>query len=60
MLELSWNGKREIVLKNSSKTSARKFLEDDDTVYISGEAQGNGYKIGFGESIGKLLPAIEQ
>ncbi len=58
MLEGSWRGSREIPLANSTETPAmRKFLKDGDTVIMSGFAQGEGYRIGFGEVSGKVLPA---
>lgn len=34
-----------------------KFFEDGDEVTISGFCQGNGYKIGFGNCVSKILPA---
>ncbi|RLN89021.1 hypothetical protein BBJ28_00015250 [Nothophytophthora sp. Chile5] len=55
MLELSWQGSREIALGDSGTT--RKFLQDGDTVAISGFCQGSGYRIGFGPCDGKILPA---
>lgn len=55
MLELSWQGSRDIALGDSGVT--RKFLEDGDTVVITGFCQGNGYRIGFGPCEGKILPA---
>jgi fumarylacetoacetase len=36
---------------------SRTFLEDGDRVTMTGWCQGNGYRIGFGEVTGKLLPA---
>ncbi len=54
MLELSWRGAREVKLKNDK---TRKFLQDGDTVIMSGYAQGQGYRVGFGEVSGKILPA---
>lgn len=57
MLELSWGGKRDVKLENSSSGETRKFLEDGDTVYISGTAHGEGYNIGFGECVGQVIPA---
>lgn len=54
LLELCWKGTREIHLKNGE---IRKFLQDGDTVAMTGWCQGNGYRIGFGEVIGKILPA---
>lgn len=58
MLELSWRGSREIRLNNSTEQPPiRKFLKDGDEVIISGFAQGNGFRIGFGDVTGKILPA---
>jgi len=54
MLELSWKGTREVKLSGGR---TRKFLQDGDNVIMKGFAQGNGYRIGFGEVSGKLLPA---
>lgn len=58
MLELSWNGKQDIQLENANGAT-RKFLEDGDSVIITGEAVGDGYRIGFGECVGKVLPPVE-
>lgn len=54
MLELTWRGENPIKLPNGEE---RKFLHDGDTLTISGYCQGDGYKIGFGEVTGKILPA---
>jgi len=54
MLELAWKGTEPITL-SSGKT--RTFIEDGDRITIRGWSQGNGYRIGFGEVTGKLLPA---
>ena len=35
----------------------RKFLKDGDEVFMSGHCQGNGYRVGFGECRGVVLPA---
>ncbi|MBA2743509.1 MAG: fumarylacetoacetase, partial [Chthoniobacterales bacterium] len=55
MLELTWRGANPIALPNGE---SRKWLEDGDTLAISGWAQGDGYRIGFGEVTGRVLPAI--
>ncbi|XP_041031070.1 fumarylacetoacetase isoform X3 [Carcharodon carcharias] len=55
MLELSWKGTKVIDLGNGQ---TRKFLQDGDEVTLTGYCQGNGYRIGFGECTGKVLPAI--
>ena len=54
MLELSWGGKNPIQLQGSE---TRTFLEDGDITRMSGAADGGDYKIGFGENIGKIIPA---
>ncbi len=55
LLELSWGGKEPLTL-NTGET--RTFLEDGDTLTLSGRAQGNGFTIGFGECSGTLQPAL--
>jgi fumarylacetoacetase len=54
MLELSWGGKEPIELVEGG---TRTFLEDGDTVTLRGYAQGAGYRIGFGEVSGEIMPA---
>lgn len=55
MLELCWKGTREVDLGNGN---VRKFLKDGDDVIMTGYAQGNGYRVGFGEVTGKVLPHV--
>jgi len=54
LLEISWGGKQPLTL-DSGQT--RSFIEDGDTLTLIGWAQGDGYKIGFGECTGTILPA---
>jgi len=54
MLELCWAGQKEIKLDDGQ---TRKFLLDGDEVMLTGWCQGSGYRIGFGECAGKILPA---
>ena len=54
MLERSWNGAEAVELESGQQ---RKFLEDGDTVTLRGYCQGNGFRVGFGECSGKVLPA---
>lgn len=54
MLELSWNGKKPLSMPDGSE---RKFIEDGDTLIIKGYAEKDGVRIGFGECMGKILPA---
>ena len=55
MLELSWKGTRPIKLSDGSE---RKFMQDGDTCIMRAHAEKEGVRIGFGESIVKILPAI--
>jgi fumarylacetoacetase len=54
MLELAWNGQRPLQLVDGS---SRKFLEDGDTLILKGHAERDGVRIGFGDCVGKILPA---
>jgi fumarylacetoacetase len=54
LLELAWAGKEPIELPTGER---RSFLEDGDTVILTGYAQGDGYRIGLGEVRGTILPA---
>jgi fumarylacetoacetase len=54
MLELTWRGANPLTLTNGE---TRKWLEDGDRLTITGWAQGDGYRIGFGEVTGRVLPA---
>lgn len=55
LLELTWQGTKPIMLPNGEE---RKFLKDGDIITITGWCEGKGYRVGFGEATGKLLPAI--
>lgn len=55
MLELTWRGANPLALPNGE---TRKWLEDGDLLTITGWAQGDGYRIGFGEVSGRVLPAL--
>jgi fumarylacetoacetase len=52
MLELTWRGANPLKLPNGE---TRKWLEDGDTLSISGWCDGDGYRIGFGEVTGRVL-----
>ncbi|GHC42135.1 MULTISPECIES: fumarylacetoacetase [Gemmobacter] len=56
LLELSWGGKEPLTLETGE---TRSFLQDGDTLVLRGAAQGAGYRIGFGDCAGQVLPAIE-
>lgn len=58
LLELTWNGARPLALDDGSQ---RRFLEDDDTVTITGWAAGsNGARIGLGDVTGTVRAASTQ
>ncbi len=59
LLELTWSGKNKIVLEESGGVE-RTFLEDGDVVSLTGYCQGEGYRVGFGECTGKILPALRR
>jgi fumarylacetoacetase len=54
MLELTWRGANPLALPNGE---TRKWLEDGDRLTITGWAQGEGYRVGFGEVTGRIVPA---
>jgi fumarylacetoacetase len=55
MLELSWRGAELVELPNGQE---RTFLADGDKVVMTGWAEADGIRVGFGEVTGTLLPAI--
>jgi fumarylacetoacetase len=54
LLEISWNGSEPIELPGDIK---RTFLEDGDSLSFHGWCQGDGYRVGFGEVEGTIVPA---
>ncbi len=54
MLEISWRGTRPVKMPDGSE---RKFIKDGDTVTLRGYGESNGIRIGFGDAVGKILPA---
>ena len=54
MLELTWRSANHLKFPNGE---TRKWLEDGDCLTITGSCQGDGYRIGFGEVRGQILPA---
>ncbi len=56
LLELSWGGKEPFDVNGET----RSFIKDGDTLFLRGHAQGDGYRVGFGASVGKVLPAQER
>ena len=56
MLELTWRGQNPLKMSDGSE---RKFINDGDTVIMRAHCEKAGLRIGFGECIGTILPAIE-
>jgi len=56
MLELSWRGSKPVPLSDGGE---RKFLQDGDTVIMTGLCKGQGYNVGFGSVEGVVLPALQ-
>jgi fumarylacetoacetase len=56
LLELAWRGSRPLSFPNGEQ---RSFLQDGDRVTMTGWCQGPGYRVGFGEVTGKVLPATD-
>jgi fumarylacetoacetase len=54
MLELTWRGANPLKLPNAE---TREWLEDGDSLTITGWCQGDNYRVGFGEVTGRILPA---
>ena len=51
LLELAWRGERPLALPGGER---RAFLEDGDEVTLAAWAEGDGYRIGFGEAVGRV------
>jgi fumarylacetoacetase len=52
MLELTWRGANPLSLPGGE---TRKWLENGDRLTISGWAEGEGYRVGFGEVSGTIV-----
>ncbi|NKQ34770.1 MAG: fumarylacetoacetase [Chloroflexi bacterium] len=57
MLELSWRGQRPLQLPNGQ---TRTFLQDGDSLTLTGWCQGDGYRVGFGAVGGTVVAAGER
>jgi fumarylacetoacetase len=55
LLELTWRGSKPLTLPNGD---TRTFLQDGDRLTLTGWCQGDGYRVGFGEATGRILPAL--
>ena len=55
MLEISWKGTKPVQMPDGTE---RKFIQDGDTVIMSGFAQKEDLRVGFGDVRGKVLPSF--
>ena len=53
LLERTWRGTEPLILPGGE---TRTWLEDGDRLTLTGWAQGDGYRVGFGEATGRVLP----
>ena len=53
LLELSWNGSRQVNLSGSEQQ--RTYLQDGDVVVMTGFCQKGSLSLGFGECSGKII-----
>ena len=56
LLEISWGGKEPFTLAGGEE---RSFIEDGDTLTLRGWCEGDGYRVGFGECVGTVVPALD-
>lgn len=54
LLEITWRGAKSLTLKDGV---VRKFIQDGDSINLTGTAQGPNFKIGFGPCEGTILPS---
>lgn len=57
LLELTWRGQEPLQLDDGEE---RKWLEDGDELTMTGFCQGDGYRVGFGEVVGLIQPALNK
>jgi fumarylacetoacetase len=55
MLEIAWKGTKPVAMNDGSQ---RTFIQDGDTVTMSGHAERDGVRIGFGSCMAPILPAL--
>lgn len=54
MMEITWRGSQPLTMPDGTE---RKFINDGDTVVMRGAGIKGDIRVGFGEVIGKVLPA---
>ena len=55
MLELTWRGANPLILAGGE---TRASLQDGDRLTLSGWAQADGYRVGFGDVTGEVVPPL--
>jgi fumarylacetoacetase len=55
LLELTWRGTRPLEVGGETRT----FLQDGDRVTLTAWCQGDGYRVGFGATTARILPALD-
>jgi fumarylacetoacetase len=55
MLEISWKGTKPVKMPDGSE---RTFINDHDTIIMHGYCENEDLRIGFGEAVTKILPAL--
>ncbi len=56
LIEQTSGGKIPIILEDGEQ---RTFLEDGDTITITGSCGQTGSLVGFGDCLGTILPAVQ-
>lgn len=54
LMEKTWNGAKPFEVEGGERT----WLQDGDEVVMRGWCEGEGYRVGFGECAGVVLPAV--
>ena len=54
LLERTWNGAVPVAIAGGGR---RTFVEDGDTLTLSGWSEGEGFRVGLGEAAGTIVPA---
>jgi fumarylacetoacetase len=55
LLELAWKGTKPLVFPNGE---SRAFIQDGDRITMTAWCEGKGYRVGFGEVTGTIMPAL--
>jgi len=56
LLEITWNGRDSIQYSDGRE---RTFLEDHDVVVMKASCEKDGLRMGFGECVTRILPALQ-